>query len=821
MTQTLRTQLAVAPEQLRRHVDPTQLPLTSAEVPPLEGTIGQPRAVDAIAFGLEINSPGYNLFVAGPAGSGRERTILDYLQKFAPTRPEPFDWIYIYNFAQPDQPNVIRMPQGRGRKFAADLDGFLEAAQRDIPRAFESEDYEHHRREALSELSQRRDALIDQLQAFARDGGFSIEVTPMGMVAVPLSHGKPLSDEEFQLLPSSKQQELEQRNKEIQERIADTLHQARKIQKEGTERVRQLDHDVALFIVGPHLDELRETYADQPEILAYLNQIQSDLPEHLDDFRSEASEGQQQGLLARLPGMQREEDLSRYRVNIFVDNDELVGAPIIVERNPTYYNLIGRIDYRATFGSMVTDFRQIKPGALQKANGGFLVLQVLEVIRAPFAWDALKRALISKEVSVENLGDQYTALPTERLRPQPIPLDVKVILLGPPEAYYLLYQLDSDFQELFKVKSDFAPEMDWNDEHLADYAAFISRLVREEGMRHFDRTALTSVIEYGSRLREDQRKLSTRMRDIADVVSEANYWAGKNGHDLVQATDVDQAIAKRKYRSNLIQERLQEMIDNGTILIDTVGAREAQVNGVAIIDLGGYAFGKPSRITARISPGRGSVQSIEREIELSGPIHSKGFMILTGYLAGQYSQQHPLSINATITFEQSYDEVEGDSASSTELYVLLSALSGLPIYQGIAVTGSVNQHGEIQAVGGVTSKIEGFFAVCKAKGLTGEQGIIIPASNVPNLMLEQEVIDAVRAGQFHIWAVHTIDEGMELLTGVPSGQRDPEGHYQEGTVHRLVEDRLREYAERLRAFTTDHKTEAGRDNSSTDSNNAG
>ena len=809
MTQTLRTQLAVAPEQLRRHADPTQLPLTSAEVPPLEGTIGQPRAVDAIAFGLEINSPGYNLFVAGPAGSGRERTILDYLQKFAPTRPEPFDWIYIYNFAQPDQPNVIRMPQGRGRKFAADLDGFLEAAQRDIPRAFESEDYERHRREALSELSQRRDALIDQLQAFARDSGFGIEVTPMGMVAVPLSHGKPLSDEEFQLLPSSKQQELEQRNKEIQERIADTLRQARKIQKEGIERVRQLDHDVALFTVGPHLDELRETYADQPEILAYLNQIQSDLPEHLDDFRSEASEGQQQGLLARLPGMQREEDLSRYRVNIFVDNDELVGAPIIVERNPTYYNLIGRIDYRATFGSMVTDFRQIKPGALQKANGGFLVLQVLEVIRAPFAWDALKRALISKEVSVENLGDQYTALPTERLRPQPIPLDVKVILLGPPEAYYLLYQLDSDFQELFKVKADFAPEMDWNDEHLADYAAFISRLVREEGMRHFDRTALASVVEYGSRLREDQRKLSIRMRDIADVVSEANYWAGKNGHDLVQATDVDQAIVKRKYRSNLIQERLQEMIDNGTILIDTVGAREGQVNGVAIIDLGGYAFGKPSRITARISAGRGSVQSIEREIELSGPIHSKGFMILTGYLAGQYSQQHPLSINATITFEQSYDEVEGDSASSTELYVLLSELSGLPIYQGIAVTGSVNQHGEIQAVGGVTSKIEGFFAVCKAKGLTGEQGIIIPASNVPNLMLEQEVIDAVRAGQFHIWAVHTIDEGIELLTGVPAGQHDPEGHYPEGTVHRLVEDRLREYAERLRAFTNEHKTEAG------------
>jgi lon-related putative ATP-dependent protease len=821
VTQTLQTQLAVAPEQLRRRVDHTHLPLTTADVSPLEGTIGQPRAVDAIAFGLEINASGYNLFVAGPAGSGRERTVLDYLHRFAPTRPEPFDWIYIYNFDQPDQPNVICMPRGRGRKFAADLDGFLEAAKREIPRAFESEDYEQHRRDALSELSQRRDALIDELQAFARDSGFGIEITPVGMVAVPLSHGKPLSDEEFQHLPNRTQQELEQRNKEIQERISDTLRQVRQIQKEGTERVRQLDHDVALFTVGPHLDELRENYADQPEILAYLNKIQSDLPEHIEDFRSETNEGQQQGILARLPGMQREEDLARYSVNVFVDNDQLVGAPVIVERNPTYYNLIGRVDYRATFGSMVTDFRQIKSGALQRANGGFLVLQVLEVLRTPFAWDALKRALISKEVTIENLGDQYTTLPTEHLRPEPIPLDVKVILLGPPEVYYLLYQLDSDFQELFKVKADFAPDMDWNDEHLGNYAAFISRLVREEGMRHFDRSAIARIVEHGSRLRDDQRKLSSRLRDIVDVVSEANYWASKNGHDIVQATDVDQAIAKQKYRSNLIQERIQEMINNGTILIDTAGAREAQVNGVSIIDLGGYAFGNPSRITARVSPGRGSVQSIEREIELSGPIHSKGFMILSGFLAGQYSQQHPLSINATITFEQSYDEVEGDSASSTELYALLSALSGLPLHQGVAVTGSVNQHGEIQAVGGVTSKIEGFFAVCKAKGLTGEQGVIIPASNVPNLMLEEEVIDAVRAGQFHIWAVRSIDEGIELLTGIPAGQRDSERQYPEGTVHRLVEDRLRAYAERLRAFTTDHKAEANRDNNSTNPKNAG
>jgi predicted ATP-dependent protease len=816
MTQTLEERLAVAPEHLRRRVDPGRLPITTADVPPLEGTIGQPRAVDAITFGLEIRSPGYNLFVAGSAGSGREHTIHDFLQQFAPTRPAPFDWVYVYNFVQPDQPKAIRLPPGRGRALATDLEGFLEAARRDIPRAFESEDYERHRREALSELDQRRDALFTRLQAFARDQGFAIETTPAGIVTVPLKEGQPLSNEEFQRMSTQLRQELEQRNKELQERIVDTLRQVRQIQKEATERVRQLDRDVAIFAVGPHLDELRETYRAQPEVLTYLDQVRHDLPEHLDDFRSSEGEGVQEAFMSRLSGQQREDHLARYRVNVFVDNDDLTGAPVLVERNPTYYNLIGRIDYRATFGALVTDFRQIKPGALQRANGGFLVLEALDVLRAPFAWDALKRALICGEVTIENLGEQYTALPTERLRPEPIPLDIKVILLGPPDVYVLLYQIDPDFQALFKVKADFAPDMDWNDEHEMHYIAFISRRVREEGLRHFDRGAMARMIEEGARLREDQRKLSSRMRDIADVISEANYWAGKAGHDLVTAADVDQAVARRKYRSNLIEERIQEVIDTGTILIDTTGAREAQVNGMAVIDLGGYTFGKPSRITARVSPGRGSVQSIEREIELSGPIHSKGFLILSGYLAGTFCQQYPLSLAATITFEQSYDEIEGDSASSTELYALLSALAGVPLRQGIAVTGSVNQHGEIQAVGGVTPKIEGFFAICKAKGLTREQGIIIPAANVPNLMLDENVIDAVRAGQFHIWAVRSIDEGIELLTGRPAGQRDAEGHYPESTLYWLVENRLRAYAEHLRAFAADHSTEAGRERGATD-----
>ena len=808
MASPLRTQLAVAPDLLRRRVDPATLPLTTADVPPLEGTIGQPRALNALAFGLEIRSPGYNLYVAGPTGSGRERTVQDFLQQFAPTRPVPPDWVYVYNFTQPDRPNVIHLPQGRGRALAADLDSFLQAAQREIPRVFESEDYARQRREALAELAQQREALLNELQTFAREQGFAIEITSAGIMIVPTREGKPLSEEEFQRLPVQRQQELEHLHTGVQERVADTLRQIRQMQKDATERVRKLDRDVARFVVGPHLDELREAYADLPEVLTYLDQIQHDLPEHLDDFRSGEGEGEVSGALGRLPGLHREEALARYRVNVFVDNHVFQGAPVIVERNPTYYNLTGRIDYRATFGALVTDFRQIRPGALQRANGGFLILFALDVLRAPFAWEALKRALICGEVAIENLGEQYSALPTEQVRPEPIPLDVKVILLGPSEVYALLYQADPDFQELFKVKVDFAPDMEWNDEHLGNYAAFISRRVREGSLRHFDRTALAGVIEYSARLREDQRKLSSRLRDVADVVSEANYWAGKAGHDLVQSTDVNQAIAKRKFRSNLIEERFLELIDNDTILIDTMGARTAQINGMAIIDLGGYPFGKPSRITVRVAPGRGSVQSIEREIELSGPIHSKGFLILSGYLAGQYSQRYPLSISATITFEQSYDEVDGDSASSTELYALLSALADLPLSQGIAVTGSVNQHGEVQAVGGVIHKIEGFFAVCKAKGLTGEQGIIIPAANVSNLMLDEEVIDAVKAGQFHIWAVRTIDEGIELLTGHPAGQRDPSGEYPKGSVHRLVEERLQEYAERLRSFNADHATKA-------------
>jgi lon-related putative ATP-dependent protease len=791
--------LALSPEELRRRVDPAALPFrTTAEVEPLTGTIGQPRALAAIDFGLGIGAPGYNLFVAGEPGSGRTGTLRDYLERLARDRPPPDDWVYVHNFAAPDRPNAIRLPAGRGAELQRDMADFLESARREIPRAFESEDYERRRREILEEVGARRDALNEELQAFASERGFALETTPAGIVSVPMSRGRPLTPDEFARLSAAAREEVERRGKEIHERVAQVVRRLRQLEKEAADRVRLLDRDVAQFAVGPLFHELRERYAGLDEVLQYLADVEDDLPDHLAAFR-----GTQDELPAFLGGLSladRTEQLTRYRVNVFVGNGAPTGAPVVVERNPTYYNLLGRIDYRASFGTMVTDFHQIRTGALGRANGGFLVLQALDVLRNPFAWDALKRALLTREVRIENLGEQLSAFPTVSLRPEPIPLDLKVVLIGSSFLYHLLYSLDEDFRELFKVKVDFAPHMDWSDEHVTNYAAFISRRVREHGLLHFDSGAVARVVEHGARLRESQRKLSARLIEIADVVSEASYLAGRAGREAVAAEDVTGAIADREYRSNLLEERIQELMAEGTIRIDVEGERVGQVNGLSVLDLGDYAFGKPTRVSARVSLGRGAVTSIEREIELSGPIHSKGFLILSGYLAAQYAQEFPLALSATLTFEQAYEGVEGDSASSTELYALLSALADVPLRQELAVTGSVDQNGHVQAVGGVTTKIEGFFATCRAKGLTGRQGVIVPRANVANLMLPDEVVEAVAAGRFHVFAVETIDEGLELLTGRPAGVRGPDGAFPEGSLHDLVERRLRAYADRLREF---------------------
>lgn len=786
----VRERLALAPSELRRRLDLASLDFEStAEVEPLEGTIGQPRAVEALAFGLEIETFGYNLYVAGAPGSGREGAVRDSLERVSAARDAPGDWVYVHNFDDSDRPRALCLPAGRGSELAADMRRLVEVAKQEIPQAFEGEEYAQRREQALAQLVGHREKVMAEAVEFAQQRGYALQPAPGGLAHSPLIEGRPASPEDLERLSEEQRAELERRGEEVKSRGEVSLRELRRLEKQTEERTREVDRAVVASAVGPLLDELRERYGDLDDVQWYLDAVGADLPEQLPLLRPDGQE--QAAPLAGLAGMQRGEEMGRYEVNVLVDNSRLDGAPIVIERNPTYYNLIGRVEYRTTFGATATDFRQIKPGALHRANGGFLLVHLQDVLQQPPAFGALKRCLAAREVRIENLAEQSSPVPTATLRPEPIPLDLKVVVVGTPQLYHSLYSVDEDFRELFKVKVDFAPDMDWSDENVTRYAAFLSRRVRGAGLRHFDRSAVARIVEQGARLRDHQGKLSTRLLEISDLAAEASFWAGEAGRELVSAADVDTAIARKEYRSSLPEERLRELIDERTLAIDLEGERVGQVNALSAIDLGDYRFGIPSRVTARVAVGRGDVESIEREIELSGRIHSKGFLILSGYLAGQYGQDLPLALKATIAFEQGYNEIDGDSASSTELYALLSALSGLQLRQDIAVTGSVDQHGNVQAVGGVTTKIEGFFAACKARGLSGEQGVMVPAANVRHLMLVDEVVDAVRRRDFHVWAVRTIDEGVELLTGRECAE-----------VHELVRDRLNGYAERLRAFAS-------------------
>jgi lon-related putative ATP-dependent protease len=790
------------PDELRRSLDPATLPFTTtASVKPLVGTIGQPRALDAIEFGLGIETHGFNLFVAGAPGTGRRTTALDYLHTRAAALPVPDDWVYVHNFAVVDRPKAIRLPAGRGARFAADMDELVTTARREIPRAFESEDYDRRRREAVAEATSRQEALEAELVSFAAEHGFALQVGPTGIASIPLVDGRPITREEFAQLDDAQRERIAKAGAEIEEHTATYARRLHQFAKEAAQKVDELDQQVALYATGPLFRELDDRYAGIPDVIAHLETVKREMITHLDEFRGEVEQAPMLAALGQRPSF------VRFGVNVLVDNAADGGAPVIVERNPTYYNLLGRVQYRATLGAMVTDFQEIKPGALHRAGGGFLVLDILDVLRHPFAWEGLKRTLRSGEVRIENLAEEFAGMPSTSLRPEPIPVKVKVVMIGSQLAYRILQDADEDFRELFKVKAEFSPELEWTRKHHLNYAAFVSRWVRENDLLHFDSAAVARLIEHGARLRESRHKLSARMMDISDVVSEASFWARKHGRSLVRADDVEHAIRKREYRSDLLEERVRELINDGTLVIATRDRRVGELNGLAVLDLGDHAFGRPTRVSARVALGRGSIASIEREIELSGPIHSKGFLILSGYLAATYAQDNPLALAATLTFEQSYDEIEGDSASAAELVALLSALSGLPLEQGIAMTGSVDQHGHVQAVGGVNHKIEGFYATCKAQGLTGSQGVIMPAANVRNLMLEPEVVDAVRKGRFHIWAVRTVDEALGLLTGERPGRRRKDGSFGPNTVHGRVQERLAAYAERMRAKRPENERE--------------
>lgn len=779
----------LSPDQLCRACDPEAFSFeTTADLPFTSEIIGQPRATHALEFGLNIEGPGYNVFVLGPGGTGRTTTIQRFLAQRAAQQPTPDDWVYVYNFNQPRAPRAICLPAGLGVRFRDDMAALVAELRQAVPRAFEAETYRQDRGRIEREFQAAQEALLKGLDAQVRQRGFAVLRTASGLALAPLKDGQPIPPETFQQLPAEEQERLIEVHRELEGVVEETVLRLRERERQAREALRRLDREVAAYTVGHVVDELKARYADQEEVGEYLEEVRSDIIERVEEFKQEDQPIPEGAPVPVSP-------FQRYLVNLLVDNSRQEGAPVVVEPNPTYANLIGRIEHEVRLGTAVTDFTMLKAGALHRANGGYLVLRARDVLADPFAWQALKRALTDCVLRLEEREAALVSAIT--LDPEPIPLQVKVVLLGSPTLYYYLYGVDEDFRKLFKVKADFSSDMERTPENEHLYARFIRARCEEERLRPFDRGSVARIVEFGSRLAENQRRLSTRFGEISDLLREANFWAGQAGREVVTSDDVKRAIAEQTYRSNRIEEEMHRVIAEGALLIVTEGEVVGQVNGLALNAVGDHIFGRPTRITARTYVGRSGVVDIQREVKLSGPTHGKGVLTLAGYLGGQYAIERPLTLSASLSFEQTYDEVHGDSASLAELYALLSSLAELPVRQGIAVTGSVDQQGRVQPVGGVTHKVEGFFRVCKERGLTGDQGVIIPAANCPNLMLEDEVIQAVTEGVFHIYAITTVDEGIELLTGMPAGKRDAKGRFPQGTVHNRVLARLKQLAKGL------------------------
>ncbi|GAB4577701.1 MAG: ATP-binding protein [Anaerolineales bacterium] len=795
---------------LHRSCDPTTLPFqTTAELPDLENFIGQPRAYRGLELGSEVTGLGYNIFVMGLPASGRTTLSREYLEQKAVTLPPPDDLCYVNNFSDPHAPKALFLPPGRGTEFRKDMETLLTRGKQEIQRAFNSDEYSKEASRLADELQKNREALLMRLQAYAAKYNFLIARTPFGFVLVPSVDGQPLKPEEIEKLPPENLEKLKELETKVGAEVKKTLEKVREMEHTAQEALRNLDTRTALFVVEHLVDTLREKYSDLAQVLAYLNAVQKDIIENVDLFRADAQQGE------NTPPLRETEwnpsPLKRYTVNVVVDHSAKKGAPVILENQPTYQNLVGRIEHEMVMGASRTDFTMIRPGALHRANGGYLILPIHEVLLNPYAWEGLKRCLRDGCIRIVELGNQLGLISTTTLEPEPIPLNVKVVLVGTPLLYYLLQQYDEDFPKLFKVRAEFASQMDRTPATEQEYALFVRSVTLENQLAPFDRGAVARIIEHGSRMVDDQTKLSTRFGKIADLVREAEYWARKTGNGAVTAADVQRALDESTYRSNLLEERLHALIVENTLMVDVEGKAVGQINALSVLQLGDYAFGRPSRVTATAQPGRGGALDIERKAELGGPIHTKGVMIINGFLGGRYGREKPLNLSASLTFEQSYEGVDGDSASAAELIALLSALTGIPLRQDLAITGSMNQHGLIQPIGGVNEKVEGFFAVCKDKGLTGTQGVVIPASNVKNLMLREEVVKAVEEGQFHLWAIKTVDEGLELFTGMEAGERREDGTYPEGSFNRAVVDKLEAFGEVLKEKKEEHSPQKEED----------
>jgi len=769
---------------------------TTDDLQPAEETIGQERALRALDFGIGFSNRGFNIFILGENGTGKMTTIRSILAKQAINEPAPSDWCYVYNFKDADSPIAISLEPGKAVVFQKDMDELIKILKLEIPKVFESKEYEKQKNIILEEFQKKQKDLFAQLEDEAHAKGFSIRKTVSGLLIVPIKKtGEPLNEEEFESLDEKTRKKIEELGKMLQDKLDDVVRTLRDGEKLVKDLLGRLEREAALSVVGHLMDELKHKYKEHERITAYLEDVKEDILAHLDDFK--AQEEQAPALpFMKLP--KTEPTFTRYVVNVLVNNQETKGAPCIFESNPTYFELFGRIEHKIQYGIALTDFSMIKAGSLHRANGGYIVINVLDLLRNIFAYDALKRALRNKEVKIEDVWEQYRLVSTTTLKPEAIPLRVKVILVGNPYLYYLLYSLDEEYRELFKVKADFDSRMDRTNENIQKYASFVAAKCKGENLLPFDRSGIAKVVEYGSRLAEHQDKLSSKFSEINDIIIESDYWASKAKSKAITNEHVEKAINEKVYRNNRIEERMREMIAEGTLIIDTSGEKVGQVNGLAVLDLGDYSFGKPSRITAATYTGKAGVVNIERETKMSGRIHEKAILIITNYLGSRYAAKKPISLSASITFEQLYDMVEGDSASCAELYVLLSSISNVPLKQNIAVTGSMDQNGEVQPIGGVNEKVEGFFDLCKLRGLDGSHGVIIPRRNVKHLMLRKNVIDAVKAGKFSIYPINKAEEGLEILTGMPAGELRSDGTYPEGTVNYLVAKRLTEISEALK-----------------------
>ena len=764
---------------------------TTEELEPINDGIGQERGIKALEFGINVNVKGYNLYIEGPSGVGKTMYTKNYLDSISSKKKVPNDWCYIYNFQNPNEPIAISLPAGQGKEFKENMDGFIKEVKKDIKKTFNADDFEKEKALIKKEFEEKREAVLSELNEKSQKHGFQVKSAQNGIYMMPMVDGKAIQEEEFDKLDENIKQQYEEKSAIVQQQIMDAISVIKHIERQSDKKVSEWQSNVALLTVNAHINYIKSKYKRNKKINQFLNDVKQDVLRNVSYFLEE--DNQQNN--TQVPQAQKKPDpCLNYRVNLFIDNSNMEGCPVVMDSNYSYQNLFGKLEYENYYGALKTDFTMLQPGLMHKANGGYIIFQAKDLIANGICYEELKRVLRVKELSINNAMEQRSQMAMISLKPEPIPLNVKVIIIGDANIYHTLLSVDSDFRKLFKIKVEFEETAPINEENVNKLARFVHTFCEQEELPPLNKSAMARIVEYASRLAGDNDKLSTRFTEIAQVVGEAGTWAKLGRSKTVTEDFVDKALAERVERIKKYDAKYVEMIKENTLLINTKGSLVGEINGLTVMTIGDYSFGKPAKITVNTYTGKEGVVNIEREVEMSGSTHSKGVYILSGYLGELFAQDIPLCLTASICFEQLYNGVDGDSASSTELYGLLSSLSEIPIKQSIAVTGSVNQKGQIQPIGGVNEKIEGFFQICKMRGLDGSHGVVIPIQNVNNLQLSDEVVDAVKNKQFHIYAISTIDEGIEILTGVPAGKKDKEGNFPAGTVNYLVYEKLKKYA---------------------------